>query len=155
MSPRKKGSAVTAYEPKKIEYKKIEYTRTLTIGDNTIGFMYPALARSENTDNAKSYRDYYPPVPRPLPNPGWKESLDGAITDLKDPEHSIGDILRYLPSGTVVVYPSMESTNGVSYELPKEVGLYSFVKGSSLDKVVSIVELWLRRKAERNNTKPL
>ena len=117
-----------------------KYERTVTLGSYTIGVYYPQQARSK----PNKHSDYIQTI-RSVPPPpsGWEHNLDGAVKSLQNPTHKVGGIIDYLPDGTVIEYPSKRQNPN---NIPIEVGIAEEVVGADLERVVAVVELWLKRR---------
>ncbi len=116
------------------------YERIVTLGPHIVGVYYPKPVQFEtnNFDSSYSIRSV------PPPSTGWERSLNDAVRRLQDPAQDVGDILTYLPEGTLIDYGS--NGRGPS-KIPIGVGIAQEIVGADLERVIAVVELWLKRKS--------
>ena len=124
-----------------------KYVREVTLGPHTIGVYYPEPA----TFRHDTYIEFIEGVSSvPSPPPEWERDLSDAVRSLQDPKHNVGNIIMYLPVGTLIEYPPNGQNPGEIPldQIPVRVGITEEVVGADLERVVAVVELWLKRKLE-------
>ena len=124
-----------------------EYARGIEAGGHTVGLVYPGTAEYVHRKPGENFIERIRVVT--IPQKGYEEDLRTSTKILQDPEHDIGDILRYLPTGTLAIYRPQVRPNAASNQIPTEIGVADEVVGTSLDAVVRVIKLWLERKAEK------
>jgi len=137
MAPQSNGDVATAS-------MNSRYVREVTVGDHTIGLFYPGTMEvGFSRDHSGSFNERVRLAT--IPPDGYEEDLRAAIKSLRRSKHG-NDVLKYLPIGTFATYRPQPSLNNKSDQIPIEVGIADEIVGDTLDKVVAVVELWLKRR---------
>ncbi|MCH8004389.1 MAG: hypothetical protein IH934_07220 [Nanoarchaeota archaeon] len=118
------------------------HERTITVGINTVELYYPGTTEDRYFENGQSTT--YEKRIVGAPPTGWESDLVTSIQGLRRPE-KIGDIYPLLPSGSCVIYKTYTSEQD---RIPKVIEIAEEVVGENLDNVVTIVELWLKKKLD-------
>ena len=132
-----------AYQSSAVAPADSKYVSRVIVGTYNIGVFYPKSVELKISRYGENFDETIRIVPRP--EPSWEVSLDASIRSLQDSESGIGDILRYLPVGTIATYKPNGRNPG---KIPIEIGIADEIKEESLEKVVYVVELWLKRRLE-------
>jgi len=128
------------------------HERSITVGDCTVDLYYPGTTDKMSKEEWNNSKAEIRLVGQPPP--GWEADLVASIEGL-DRSTKIGDIYGYLPGGSYITYQLEQDKIPVelSYQsepdrIPVEIGIAEEVIGQDLERVVKIIELWLKKKLD-------
>ena len=118
------------------------HERTIQVGANNVKLYYPGTSEDRYNDDGVSTTFQKRIVG--APPYGWESDLIVSIESLTNTQ-KIEDIYDLMPGGTYILYQQ----NGLkSNRMPAEIGIAEEVQGENLEKVVQIIELWLKKKSK-------